>query len=325
MRALALLFLAAAAACESAAAQSGPYDKQLIAARDTVWRAYFNNDTVLLKRYIPPAAATLEGSPDVRWNTRADIVAGARRFAASKARLLDLAFFNTAIVYAGHSALVHSNYRLVTESAGRRNTTHGRATEMFVRLGDTWVNPYWQLEAKATGAEREIPLPDTLGANFAVADSAKMSGSLADYDALMGTWEFRFQVREPGGTFYPAFGGHWTFEKRPGGGLIEDRWRPDDPTTAMGQSLYTTRTFDPERKVWQMIGSTSTGGPIQPGLTWSDGRHVFAIQHRAGAMTRIRYLAIEPDAFLWRSDLSTDGGKTWLRDAASMSARRIAK
>ena len=196
---------------------------------------------------------------------------------------------------------------------------------MFVRQGATWVNPYWQLETNAVGAEREIPLPDTLGANFAIGDSAKMAGTLADYDTLIGTWEFRFQVRQPDGTFYPAFPGHWTFEKRPGGGLIEDRWRPDDPATPMAQSLYTTRTFDPERKVWQMIGSSSEGGAIQPGLTWSDGTYRFALQRGEGVLTRIRYLAIEPDAFLWRSDSSTDGGKTWLLDAASMIARRIAK
>jgi hypothetical protein len=107
--------------------------------------------------------------------------------------------------------------------------------------------------------------------------------------------------------------------------LIEDRWRPDDATVPMAQSLYTYRTFDPKRKVWQMIGSSSNGGEIQPGLTWSDGTFRFAIQRNHGVLTRIRYLSIEANSFLWRSDLSNDGGKTWLLDAGTMEARRIGR
>jgi len=324
MRTLGIAVLVGAAG-RAALAQTGPFDKQLIAARDTVWRAYFSNDTAALRRYIPAAAATAEGVTDLRWSTRADIMAGARRFAESKSKLVDLAFSNTSIVYVAHTALVHANYRYVTESAGRRDTSVGRATELFVRQGSTWTNPYWQLEYNARGAEREIPLPDTLGANFAIGDSAKKAGTLGDYDTLIGTWEFRFQSRRPDGTFEPAYSGHWTFEKRAGGGLVEDRWRPDDASSPMGLSLYTSRLFDHERKVWQMTGSWSEGGTIQPGLTWSDGTYRFAIQHGDGVISRIRYLSIEADGFLWRSDTSRDGGKTWLLDAGTMIARRIGK
>jgi ketosteroid isomerase-like protein len=213
-------------------------DAQLIAARDTVWRAFFANDTVLLRRYIPPAAATLEGPPGAqRWSNRADIM---RDVANVRARLVTLTFSNTEIVHTGHSALVHSNYRLVLESGGRRDTMWGRATELFVRQGGTWTNPYWELEERAAGAERDVPLPDTLGANFAIADSAKASGSSEDYDALDGTYRY-------------------------------------------------------------------------------------AIQRHEGVLSRIRYLHIEPNSFLWRSDASVDGGRTWLLDAGTMIARRIAK
>jgi hypothetical protein len=93
----------------------------------------------------------------------------------------------------------------------------------------------------------------------------------------------------------------------------------------MAQSLYTYRTFDPLRKVWQMIGSSSNGGEIQPGLTWTDGTSRYAIQRNHGVLSRIRYLSIDANSFLWRSDVSNDGGKTWLLDAGTMEARRIAK
>ena len=39
----------------------------------------------------------------------------------------------------------------------------------------------------------------------------------------------------------------------------------------------------------------------------------------------MRYFAIGPDRFLWRADLSTDGGRTWLLDAWAMEATRFAK
>lgn len=314
------------AAVGKLSAQSPNGDRQLLAARDTVWRAWFRNDTALLHRFIPPAAATLEGR-EQRWNSRREILDGSRSFAQSRQRFVDVLFQNTHISREGESALVQSNYAVIIEANGKRDTTRGRATELFVKQGDTWVNPYWHLEDDARGAGREIALPDTMGANFAIGDSAKRAGSTSDYDALIGMWEFRYQPRNGDGTFFPSFSGHWTFDKKPGGGLIEDRWRPDDASAPTGASLYTYRIFDANRKIWQMIGASSKGGPIEPGLTWSDstGRGLFAIQRNGGVLVRIHYLDIGPDHFLWRSDVSRDGGNTWLRDAGTMEARRIGK
>jgi hypothetical protein len=194
-------------------------------------------------------------------------------------------------------------------------------------MGNTWVNPYWQLEPAASlnDAGREIPMPDTLGASFAIGDSTKKAGSLEDYDALIGTWEFRYQNRDPDGTFSPSFTGHWVFEKKPGGGLVEDRWRADDPSIPQGQSLYTYRNFDPQKKVWQIIGASSRGGTIDPGLTWADGANRYVVQHGDGGISRIRYFAITANHFLWRSDFSDDGGKTWYLDAGTMEATRIGR
>src|SRR6516162_8460397 len=88
-------------------AQDTKLERELIAALDTVWRAWFHNDTTLLRRFIPQAAATLEGRDrETRWNTRADIIAGARGFADSKRRFVDVMFENTQITPSGHSALV---------------------------------------------------------------------------------------------------------------------------------------------------------------------------------------------------------------------------
>jgi hypothetical protein len=74
-----------------------------------------------------------------------------------------------------------------------------------------------------------------------------------------------------------------------------------------------------------MFGTWPGSGAMEPGLTWSDGVSRFAIQRSKNVLVRIRYLQIEADRFLWRSDRSVDGGLTWLLDAGSMEAKRIAK
>src|SRR3982751_6187893 len=96
-------------------AQSAPNSemaRQLVAARDTVWGAWFANDTTLLHRYIPAAAATLD-DPGAHWGDRNEIMNGAKAFASAKGRLVGLEFSNTQISQAGHSALVRSNYVFV--------------------------------------------------------------------------------------------------------------------------------------------------------------------------------------------------------------------
>jgi hypothetical protein len=195
---------------------------------------------------------------------------------------------------------------------------HARPYLVLVALSLTAVPLFGQ-------GRREIQLPDTLGANFPIADTATKSGTPADYDAVLGFWHFRFQWRNPDGSFGDTFAGHWSFEKKPGGMLIEDRFRGDNPDEPMAVGTYTYRSFDPERKIWRMLGTNAHGGEFALGLTWSDGANRYAIQHYGTAIMRIRYFAIQPNHFLWRADRSEDGGKSWLLDAWAMEATRIGR
>jgi hypothetical protein len=176
-----------------------------------------------------------------------------------------------------------------------------------------------------SGAQgRVIALPDTNGANFSIADSAKALGSEHDYDSVLGFWHFRFQPRNEDGTFADPFTGHWSFEVKPGGGLMIDAFRADDPSEPMGAALYFLRLFNPVLKVWDLAGARA-GGKLTPGKSWGAGGNIYLIQHTAIGIVRIRYFAIETDRFLWRSDLSKDNGKTWLRDYGVMEVNRIGK
>lgn len=179
------------------------------------------------------------------------------------------------------------------------------------------------LPALASAQKRVIALPDTMGANFAIADSARSLGSLHDYDRVLGLWRFTFQPRNDDGTFAEPFTGHWSFEVKSGGNLMIDWWRPDDPSQPMDAALYTVRLFSQVRKVWQMVGAPSQGGEFRPGVSWADARNLYLVQRTGNVIARIRYFAIEKDHFLWRADRSADNGKTWIRDSGVMEATRI--
>jgi hypothetical protein len=175
---------------------------------------------------------------------------------------------------------------------------------------------------------RAIQLPDTMGANFSVADSATATSLSTDYDFLIGTWSFKFQARRRDGSFSPPFTGHWVFTKKETGGqgvLIEDHWRPDDPTSTWDAGTWTYRAYNPERKIWEMQGINTNVGAFQPGLMWRAGDSRLLTEWYGSMLVRFRYFAIQPDHFLWRADATFDRGKTWINDWWTMEVTRISR
>ena len=181
-------------------------------------------------------------------------------------------------------------------------------------------------QAANGGGKRVIPLPDTVGANFNVADSASAKTTPADYDFLIGAWRFRFQQRNQDGSYQPPFEGLWVFEKKGApNALIEDRWRADSPGSTLESGTYTYRSYNPQRKIWDMLGYSTRGGEWAPGLMWADSANRYLIQHYGDTLMRIRYFAIQQNHFLWRADMTPDKGKTWYPDFWIMEANRLAK
>ena len=177
-------------------------------------------------------------------------------------------------------------------------------------------------------APRAIALPDTMGANFPVTDTLSGKSGPADYDFMVGTWRFTFQARRRDGAFTAPFTGHWVFTKKETGGqgvLIEDHWRPEDPTSTWEAGTWTYRAYNPERKLWEMQGVNTNRGAWQPGLMWSAGADRLLIEWYGPMLVRFKYFAIEPDKFLWRADATFDRGQTWLRDYWTMEVHRISR
>ena len=175
---------------------------------------------------------------------------------------------------------------------------------------------------------RAIILPDTMGANFPAADTLTAASGPADYDFLVGTWRFTFQSRGRDGAFTAPFTGHWVFTKKQTGNLgvlLEDHWRPDDPSSTWDAGTWTYRAYNPERKLWEMEGINTARGAWQPGLMWTAGDSRLLIEWYGPMLVRFRYFAIQPDRFLWRADASFDRGRTWIRDSWTMEAHRISR
>jgi hypothetical protein len=117
---------------------------ELIAARDVIWHAWFSGDSAAIARVTPDAVAA--GAP-WGWEDRTAIIASARQSAASGRRLVGIDFDSTTILLRGNAAVLQARFRYVLEEAnGKRSTTRGIATEVFVRQNGKWLNPFWYLE-----------------------------------------------------------------------------------------------------------------------------------------------------------------------------------
>ena len=120
--------------------------KQLLDAREAVWRAYFSNDRAALERLIPEETVTIEAG-DNNWGNRNAILEGAARFAKSGGKLVKLEFPKTEIQVYGFTAVVYSTYSYELEIGGQRSQQAGRVTEVFVLRKGQWVNPGWHMDS----------------------------------------------------------------------------------------------------------------------------------------------------------------------------------
>jgi hypothetical protein len=124
-----------------------PIRERILAAREAVWKAWFANDRALLEKLIPEEAIAIDSGAE-GWSNRAAILDDAKRFADSGGKLVRLEFPKTEIQVYGDTIILYTTYVYETEVNGKRTTSSGRGTEMFVRRGDDLVNVGWHLDQK---------------------------------------------------------------------------------------------------------------------------------------------------------------------------------
>lgn len=115
----------------------------LLEAREAVWRAWYGGDQAALMKLLPPELVTLGDGND--FGTREPIVNASLGFAKSGGKLRSLTFPRTEFQAYGNTAIIYTTYALETERDGNVTREQGKATEVFVRRGNQWLNTGWQL------------------------------------------------------------------------------------------------------------------------------------------------------------------------------------
>jgi len=116
----------------------------VLASREAVWRMWYAGDVAALERLVPPELLTLGNGPS-QFSTRELVLAGARNFAASGAKLTRLAFPRTEFQAYGATVILFTSYETDVVKDGRTRTETGVATEVFVQQDGRWLNTAWQL------------------------------------------------------------------------------------------------------------------------------------------------------------------------------------
>jgi ketosteroid isomerase-like protein len=120
--------------------------QEILTAREAVWRSWFANDQERLRALLPDDTIAINNGEEA-WQSRDEILAAAGKFAAAGGRLVRMEFPRVEVQVFGDVAVVYSQYLFEVETAGARQVSSGRATEVFVRRAGRWVNPGWHMDS----------------------------------------------------------------------------------------------------------------------------------------------------------------------------------
>jgi ketosteroid isomerase-like protein len=126
-------------------------EKELLATREQVWRAWFGHNESVLDKVIPKEVIGINAGEE-SWNDRASIYSSSVELVSGGTKLVRLEFPITKIQVYGDVAILYSVYSYETESGGKRSAGSGRATEVFVHRNGVWVNTGWHLDSEKSRA-----------------------------------------------------------------------------------------------------------------------------------------------------------------------------
>lgn len=144
--ALMLVALGGSASAQPPATLSDTLRREIVAAREAIWRGWFSNDRAVLDRMLPAEFVGIGfgGGP---FDTRESAMTGAAEFVKGGGTLRRLTFADDRFQTFGDVVTVFSNYTIEFEAGGQVTTQSGRATEVFVKRRGTWTNPAWHLDS----------------------------------------------------------------------------------------------------------------------------------------------------------------------------------
>lgn len=117
----------------------------LDAIRRDVWVNWFAGDTAALRQVLAPELVAISPDSDT-WQDLEGTLASSARYKAGGGKLAALEFSNTTVHRMGDVVVMFSRYNIHLLINGEHTEQKGRATEVFVRHGGTWVHTSWQLD-----------------------------------------------------------------------------------------------------------------------------------------------------------------------------------
>src|SRR5438105_2266640 len=152
---------------------------------------------------------------------------------------------------------------------------------------------------------------------------ALLNAHKADFDYLLGDWEFTGTNRQ-----YGKFRGYWSAARLGDGAQLVDEYRVVGDNAETYYVTYTVRSYNASLDRWELVGIDTGSGLQNIGTGHRDPDEV-RIEQKFGVGTpnastwRIRYYNIRPDGFSWSADRSTDEGRTWTNGFQQLEVHRI--
>jgi len=173
------------------------------------------------------------------------------------------------------------------------------------------VNP--QLAAGSNPAAAGDPRQAMIEVLGADGPHPALGDEAAIFDRLVGSWDAEFSIIAEDGavTRFPGelhFG--WVLD----GHAMQDIWisySQDEAGTRknIGTSV---RIFDRESGQWQVVWVAASRGSLTTLCGGAEGDRIVLVGNDTdGADLRWSFNDLRPDSFLWRGEISRDGGKTW--------------
>ncbi len=127
--------------------------KTLLDLRESIWRAYFNNDSKILQQTLRPDFVRLD-EETVGVKKREDILEQARKLADSGVKLVNLEFPHTELRVFEQTAILFSDFRVELESNGQRLApVAGHTTETFILRDGKWYGAGWHYSTATRTAQ----------------------------------------------------------------------------------------------------------------------------------------------------------------------------
>ena len=119
--------------------------KELLDARDTAWRSFFQKDLAVVENVLAPELIAIQENSE-HWENRTRLIALAKAMNERGVQLLRLEFPRTEIQLFGDTAILYYTYIFETGFNGKSAVDGGRGTEVFVRRDGKWVDVGWHLD-----------------------------------------------------------------------------------------------------------------------------------------------------------------------------------